>query len=142
MAVRIATLLIVAFIALGPVLPSRGLTTVLRGSGDILPLLVTIVDGSGTVIAVSGGGGELGEGDAIVAVAGRPNAIEYHWLGGLCDRAATIRVERSDGSTTLYRSEVQSGTTCLLAGVGRSVVIEFLEPIDPRSVVDITNVLF
>jgi hypothetical protein len=137
--VRIATIVVIGFVLFGALRPQRGLFVVVPGDGPVGALPVTILDDAGLVLGVEAG--PLGR-EGIVAATNRTNAVVYQWLGGLCDRLVTIRIDRLDGQISLLRTDEEAGTTCLLAGIERSVVIEFREPIDPSSIVDVSNTLF
>ena len=138
---RLAAIVVIGFVILGAVMPTRALETRLPGDG-LVPSLTVKVDDPGRVVRlVTGAPGQTFDAP-IVAVPGRSDAIVYSWTGGLCDRSVTIRVHQANGSTSLYRSDDQSPGTCLLAGVSRSIVIVFDGPVDPASVEDITNTLF
>jgi hypothetical protein len=143
---RLLGMVVIAFIVLGALLPARGLVVVLRSDGPPLrPLSVTVEDRTGLVLSVAeatidaAAGGDAR--DSFAAVAGRPDAIVYRWLGGACDRAATIHVDRSDGHVVVRREDVVTGDSCLMIGITRAVVIGFREPVDPATVVDLTNLL-
>lgn len=113
----------------------------LPADGAFLAVPVTIIDSSGLVVSVLDWPPD-GQTDRITPAPGHANAVVYRWLGGRCDRATSIRVDRSDGSVTLLRTTEVSGETCLLDGIERSVVIDFRGPIDPASIIDLTDVLF
>jgi hypothetical protein len=138
--VRIAMIVVIGFVLFGALLPQRGLFAMLPGDGPVGALPVTILDDAGVVLGVEAGPIEGREG--IVPATERTNAVVYQWIGGLCDRLVTIRIDRLDGRISLLRTDETTGTTCLLAGIGRSVVIDFRGPIDPASIIDLTDVLF
>lgn len=142
-ALRIAALAVIALVALGALLPARGLSVVLRGGegGEYPGLPITIVDRGGIVVGVEEATVDFGT-DPITSPPGRPNAIVYQWVGGACDRDGRIDIDRTDGSITLLRIVEETGTSCTLQGIGRSIVIEFREPVDPATVIDRTNMLF
>ena len=135
-AFRLAAGLVIVFVLLGALLPQRGLFVVLPADGPIRSLPVTVIDGTGIVMSVAGASVDSGP-VSVSAVPGRPNAIVYQWDGGACDRATTITVGRQDGSIRLSRvTEFRhGGSGCTLEAIGRSVVLEFREPIDASSIV-------
>jgi len=144
---RLGVLVVIAFVGLGALLPERGLAVVLRDPGGMAhAVTVTIDDRAGIVTAVAEAtdaeATAVSGADAFAAVPGRPNAIVYQWLGGACDRAATIHVSRSASQVELLREDVETGSACLMIGITRTIVIEFREPIDPMTVVDLTKLLF
>src|SRR5690348_9008739 len=113
MAARIAAIVVVGFVVLGALMPSRGLQVVLRGDPGIPPLTVTVEDGTGLVTFVG-----PGPTDEIVigavAVPGRRDAVLIGWLGGRCDHATRIGLERNNDQIHVYRSTSVSSEDCLL----------------------------
>ena len=144
---RVMALVVIGFVVLGALLPARGLTVVLRDPGGMTPAVtVTIDDQAGLVTGVAEATVEdvaaMSARDSFAAVPGRRDAIVYQWVGGACDRAATIHVSLSGSQVELRREDMVTGNACLMIGITRAVVIEFREPLDPASIVDLTNLLF
>ena len=137
MILRIASILVAGFVVLGALMPHRGLQVVLRGAG-LPPLTVTLEDGTGLLRFVGPGpSNELIIG--AVAVPGDPNAVVIGWLGGRCDAAARIGIAQDKDQIHVHRSTTVSSDACVLEGIGRSIVIEFREPVDPASIVDTSD---
>jgi len=95
----------------------------LPGFADIDPLPVIVSDTTGLVSAV-GLLDEPGGIDGVRALPGRPEALVVSWLGGMCDRRARVAVVPV-GAEIRIGIETERADACLLAGIGRSIVIQF-----------------
>lgn len=60
--------------------------------------------------------------------AGRPDTLVVDWMGGMCDRRATFTMDVIPGG---YRITMLTDTasSCLLAGIGRGVLISLTRPV-------------
>ena len=100
--------------------------------GDTAPLPVSVDDRTGLVRAVSVVPPGMVD-DGISGVPGRDDALHVHWLGGMCDERVRILGEPVDGGLSVTLDTDVVGA-CLLAGIGRSLMLEFTEPVDPSTV--------
>ena len=105
-------------------------------AGEIAELPYRVWDRTGFVDAVSVivPGASV---DGVSGVPGRDDALLVHWMGGTCDDEVRIVLERTlDGLALSVDTDAGCG---LLAGFGRTLLLEFTAPIDP-STVSFTNV--
>jgi hypothetical protein len=65
--------------------------------------------------------------------AGRPDSLVVGWLGGMCDRRATLTLDEVPGGYRITR-RMNSVDRCLLAGIGRIVVVSLSRPVASDSV--------
>ena len=76
--------------------------------------------------------GDIPEG--VSQVPGRDDALFLEWLGGLCDRRILVAfAHQADGPVFTVKTEADFGG-CRLMGIQRSLVIEFMQPVDAATV--------
>jgi hypothetical protein len=67
-------------------------------------------------------------------VPGRDDALYVQWIGGMCDRSVVIVVDRAAANLLVtIRTERDFGG-CRLAGISRTLMLEFDEPVDASTV--------
>ena len=64
-----------------------------------------------------------------VTIAGRPNAVAVHWVGGACEASVAITVSGSDQLTFAVATTSGPGT-CDAIGIQRAVRIDLGRPVD------------
>jgi len=101
--------------------------------GDIKALPVTFVDRTGLVTSIElGHGGALEDG--VSAVAGRPSSLEVSWTGGMCDQRVEVAMLPVGATIKVGLRTERAAESCLLAGIGRSVILNLERPIEPSIV--------
>lgn len=103
----------------------------LPGRELVDPLAVLVVDRASIVVGIGPAPG--GAPDGVTLQPGRTDALVVTWLAGMCDRLATLTLEARFGGYTITEQTDRAGS-CLLAGVGRSVVLQLGRPISAESV--------
>jgi hypothetical protein len=108
--------------------------------GGIRELPVVLTDYTGLVadvnlpnLGVPHPGPHGGHADGMNAVPGQPNALEVDWVGGMCDASVDIVVRGGDKLAVTLATQTRPGG-CLLAGIGRRLVITFTRPMLPGDV--------
>lgn len=72
--------------------------------------------------------------DGVVNPPGRPDQLVVAWMGGMCDRHAILTLERA-GAGFRVSERTERPDSCLLAGIGRAVVLQLGAPIAAETVV-------
>lgn len=105
----------------------------LPGHDTVKPLPMTVKDSTG-LLAGASAAVEQSASDGVEAVPGQPKRIRVTWIGGACDRTATMQMSSNGAGIQLTVETFVPGGSCLLIGIGRSVELELLTPFDPRSI--------
>jgi len=92
---------------------------------------VIVEDRAGIVVAI--GPVPAGARDGVTSIPGRTDALVVSWLGGMCDRRATLTVAATSSGYTI-REQTERADSCLLAGIGRSVVLQLAGPVSAENV--------
>jgi hypothetical protein len=103
-------------------------------AGSVDALSVVLVDHTGLVTGLdlpSQSSEDWREG--VRNGAGRPDSLVVGWLGGTCDRRATLTLDEVPGGYRITR-RMNSVDRCLLAGIGRSVIVSLSRPVAADSV--------
>jgi hypothetical protein len=120
--VRLLGLVVAGVVTVGCALSigARSLQVTVPGDGLRDPLPITLEDRTGWVTGLS-----LAPPDDVADPNGDPARLVVTWLGGLCDVATRLSLETGPQDTLrlLVRTERHEG--CLLAGVERTVLLEF-----------------
>ena len=88
--------------------------------GLVDALTVTVEDRTGLVLDV--GAAPSGDDQLVIA-----------WLGGMCDRHALLTLERA-GAAFRITERTERPASCLLAGIGRAIVLQLAAPIAAETV--------
>jgi len=96
------------------------------------PLVVDVIDHTGTVAAVGIGQSRLE--DAVVADPADPAVLIVTWVGGMCDVRTTLTVEAATGTIRIIEATEERFGACRSMGVGRSIAIRFDPPLAPEFV--------
>lgn len=67
-------------------------------------------------------------------VPGRDDGLYLQWLGGMCDRSVVIVVDRPAADLLVTISTERDFGGCRLAGISRTLMLEFNEPVDASTV--------
>jgi hypothetical protein len=128
----LAAVLVMAIAACG--LIPRTFEVGFAPSGSVEALSVVLVDHTGLVTGLdlpSQSSEDWREG--VRNGAGRPDSLVVGWLGGMCDRRATLTLDEVPGGYRIAR-RMNSVDRCLLAGIGRSVIVSLSRPVAADSV--------
>lgn len=132
---RRGTALLLAAILLlagcGPLGGRQFEVVLLHLGGDVRPLPVTLTDTTGTLIGLEAADPDGAWSEGVSALPGDSHAVVVSWVGGMCDNSVTLRLEDRSGSRRVIGSTDRGFGGCLLAGIGRSIVLRFLVPVDP-----------
>jgi len=101
--------------------------------GDIAALPVRVSDLTGVIRRVSIVGADAGH-EGVSQVPGRDDALYLQWIGGMCDRSAAVVVDRTAANVLVTISTERDFGGCLLAGISRTLMLEFDEPVDASTV--------
>lgn len=108
--------------------PEFSITLAGIGPGHDVP--VRLVDRAGIVSAVLPYEPQAGELPVEVTNPhGDLRRLAVKWLGLDCDRAVLVTVEQSAEGIVRLQIRVERPTDCLLAGVGRAVLLELTTPV-------------
>ena len=101
--------------------------------GLVDALTVTVEDRTGLVLDV----GAAPSGDdwrgGVANPPGRTDQLVIAWLGGMCDRHALLTLERA-GAAFRITERTERPASCLLAGIGRAIVLQLAAPIAAETV--------
>jgi hypothetical protein len=102
--------------------------------GSVDALSVVLVDHTGLVTGLDlpSQPWEASRG-GVSDAASRPDSFVVGWIGGMCDRRATLTLDEVPGGYRITR-RMDSADRCLLAGIGRSVVVSLSRPVPAESV--------
>ena len=129
----VAAAVIVAGCASTPEPSERGpFDGMLPAVGDTPPLPVRVEDRTGQLVAVAIADPGMLE-DGVSGVPGRDDALHVQWTGGMCDQRVRILVEPVDDGLSVTLDTDRAGA-CLLAGIGRGLLLEFAQNVDPTTV--------
>jgi hypothetical protein len=103
----------------------------------VAPLVVIVEDRAGIVTGIGAGPGDAPDG--VTQLPGRTDALVVVWLGGMCDKRATLTVDASFGGYTITE-KTERANSCRLAGVGRSVVLQLGRPVSAETVEFISGI--
>lgn len=106
---------------------------VFPAQGDVAALPVRVSDPSGVIRAVSIFAADAGH-DGVTQVPGRDDALYLQWMGGMCDRAAEVVVDRAGAILFVTISTKRDFGGCRLMGISRTLMLELNEPVDASTV--------
>jgi hypothetical protein len=112
--------------------PTSPLTAMFPASGGFAALPVKLVDPEGLVRALSVADAGDAPSQGLVASSADPALLRLAWTGGMCDRQATLTIDRPAGWRFILLTE--AGDPCLLAATTRALVLRTAVPIDPATV--------
>lgn len=112
----------------------RAIDGVFPAQGDLAELPIRVSDVPGVIRTVSIVAADPGH-EGVSQVPGRDDALYVQWLGGMCDRSAVVAVDRAGGGLGITISTERDFGGCRLAGVTRTLMLEFNEPVDASTVV-------
>lgn len=93
------------------------------------PLRIDLDDQAGIVASIEASEPHGGPWDGVTAVDGDPAAVRVSWTGGMCDANTTLSITALPTGIEVRQRTRMTGSSCLLAGVGRAVVLHLVEPI-------------
>ena len=98
---------------------------------------MVVIDRVGLLTGAGPGPVEQGL-EGIHALDGRPSQLVVAWLGGACDFNTTFTL---DGTPPGYTITEQTSRAygCRLIGVGRAIVLQLTQPIEPAIVTFVPN---
>lgn len=112
---------------------SRPIDGVFPAQGDVAQLPVRVSDLTGLIKTVSIVAADAGQ-EGVSQVPGRDDALYLQWIGGMCDRSVVIVVDRPAASLLITINTERDFGGCLLAGISRTLMLEFNEPVDASTV--------
>ena len=111
----------------------RAIDGAFPAQGDIAALPVRVSDLPGVIRAVSVVAADAGQ-EGVTQVPGRDDALYLQWLGGMCDRAAEVVVDRAGAGLLVTISTERDFGGCRMAGITRTLMLELNEPVDASTV--------
>ena len=108
------------------------------GEVAIRPLPVEVIDPSG-LLRGANAALEPFVGEGVRGVPGSPQRVRVTWIGGACDRNATMRLGGDRAAVLVSVETFQSAGSCPAVGVFRTVELLFAEVIDPAAITVATN---
>ena len=111
----------------------RAIDGAFPAQGDVAALPVRVSDLPGVIRAVSVVAADAGH-EGVTQVPGREDALYLQWLGGMCDRAAEVVVDRAGAGLLVTISTERDFGGCRMAGITRTLMLELNEPVDASTV--------
>jgi endonuclease/exonuclease/phosphatase (EEP) superfamily protein YafD len=121
-----------SFADTSPRVADRRFEETFPAQGDIKALPIVVTDRTGLIRSIELQPGNAPE-DGISVMPARPSSLVVSWLGGMCDERVDVAFGTFGPSARVAVSTKRAGG-CLLAGIGRSVILNLDRPIDPRIV--------
>ena len=108
--------------------------SLLQAGGIRWPLPVSVLDHADLLVGVDPADGPWEIEDGAHSVPGSPNRIRLQWLGGDCERVASVIVNRSGTGLVITVDSSGVDGPCFLVGHSRAIEIELAQPVDPSQI--------
>jgi endonuclease/exonuclease/phosphatase (EEP) superfamily protein YafD len=103
------------------------------GDVPIRALPVEVSDGTGLLVSANAAVDPFAT-EGASAVPGQPKRIRLTWIGGACDRNATMRLAGDRVAMWVAIETTESSGACPAVGVFRTIELSFAEVVDPSSI--------